>query len=243
MTPVVAYPARRSGACTLRQASEIWSIAGQVRWQILQSAGAISIKVLRSLDRVRVNDRTIEIAWDLDHAVHDENGQSVFGICETDPDSVGTAYVSVNGPLLKNRPDLLLSTAAHELAHVIFDVPETLTGEGVARRFRSVSASSAALHRTEVLSEWRANEFMGGVLAPPFAVHRELLRYARSESLALTRAPHAGRPRWPVVRGDNHPDALAGVMDVVAQEFGVSPRFIEVRLQRYGLISKTGGYP
>jgi hypothetical protein len=59
--------------------------------------------------------------------------------------------------------------------------------------------------------------------------------------MILVRTPHSGRPTWPVIAGNNDPDVLAGVIDVLGQVFGVSPRFIEVRLERYGLISKQKG--
>ena len=107
---------------------------------------------------------------------------------------------------------------------------------------RALAPSLAALVNVRDPRERRANEFMGGFLAPPFVVHRELLRRAREDGLPLARAPHLGRLGWPVVSGDSDPDSLAGLVAVLAQDFGVSPGFMSVRLQRYGLIStnKTG---
>jgi hypothetical protein len=242
MPTILRYPHAPSGACHLTEAVGIWAVAAQLRRQMGDALGGPAM-ALQNLERLYVNGRAIKVDWDFAHAVHDDAGRPVFGICETDPDSAGTAYVSVNGPLLKTRPDLLLSTAAHELGHVIFDVPAALAAPVRSkRRYRSFTSSASALLRGKGSSEWRANEFMGALLAPPFRLHRELLHHARTENMALARAPHAGRPTWPVVAGNNDPDTLAGVIAVLAQEFGVSPRFIEVRLARYGLVTpRTGG--
>lgn len=236
----LTYPHTRSGACSVREAAGIWAIAAQLRHQIAGASGSLVIDPRRLPVLCRglsVNGRTIRIEWDFDHAVHDDSGNPAFGVCETDGESLDTAYVSVNGPLLKDRADLLSSTSLHELGHAVLDVPNVLAAQEPRRRYRSFTASAASLMRSTNRSEWRANEFMGASLTPPFQLHRELLRQARSEELVLVRAPHCGRPTWPVLDGNkNDPDAVAGVIDVVAQEFGVSPRFVEVRLQRYGLI-------
>jgi hypothetical protein len=238
----LTYPHTRSGACSVREAAAIWAVASQFRRQV---AGAlddfvIEPRKLPSLCKeLSVNGRAITIDWDFEHAVHDDSGALAFGVCETDGESIDTAYVSINGPLLKDRPDLLRSTSIHELGHAVLDVPGVHGAQGTRRCYRSFTASAAALLRSRNHSEWRANEFMGAVLAPPLRLHRELLRHARSEELALVRAPHCGRPAWPAVDGvRNDSDVVAGVIDVVAQEFGLSPSFIEVRLDRYGLISR-----
>ena len=240
MTPAAAYPSTAAGQCTMTQATQIWAVAAALRRQI---GTTLSVGDLpRACPSIDVNGRPIEIAWDLDHAVHDESGQAVLGVCETDADAAGAAgaaYVSINGPLLKDRPDVMLSTAAHELGHVIFDVPAALAQPVSRRQFRSYTASSSALMRSESRSEWRANEFMGAFLAPPFELHKRLLRHARAEDMKLARAPNLGRPAWPVVCGRNDPDALSGVVAVLAQDFGVSPRFVEVRLRVYGLVANV----
>lgn len=247
MIPSLTFPHQRSGSPKAMQASAIWAVSAQLRRQITDLPDRAAIDPDCLLDRcacVAVNDRTIAIAWDCTHAVHDEAGRPVFGVCETDPDCPDTAFVSVNGPCLEGRPDLALSTIGHELGHVVFDVPPALCATSQnGQRYQSFTTGASALLRGEGISEWRANEFMGALLAPPYRLHRELLHYARSERLSLIRAVHSGRPAWPVVAADNDPDALAGVMSVIADEFGVSPRFIEVRLGRYGLIQNrmTGG--
>jgi hypothetical protein len=59
---------------------------------------------------------------------------------------------------------------------------------------------------------------------------------ARSEGLRLCRGPHLGRPASPIVAASNGAEALAGVLAALAGDFGVSEKFIAVRLSRYGLV-------
>ncbi len=241
MTPEISYPADMLSGPQGFEPTRVWAIAASLRRQIEAAAGR-PLNVVEdlgaALPTIAVNGAIIAIAWDFRHPVHDDDGHPVLGVCETDPDDSATAYVSVNGPLLSARPDLMLSTAAHELAHAVFDAPAMLQNAPAAgRRLRVLTPSLAALAHARDPRERRANEFMGGFLAPPFAVHRELLRRAREDGLPLARAPHLGRPAWPVVSGDTDADSLAGLVAVLAQDFGVSPGFMSVRLQRYGLIS------
>jgi hypothetical protein len=226
-----------TAAPRLSSPAQVWAVASQVRRQLpTGSAGTIDAEMLMAaIEGIDVNGRRFHVVWDADHAVHDDLGRPVFGVCETDHDSPGAAYVSINGPLLADCPDLILSTAAHELGHVIFDVP---AGH---RRYRAVTSSADAFLSAEFTSEWRANEFMGALLVPAFQLHRQLPRHAQSERLRLSRAPHHGRPGCPVVDADNEPDALAGVVAALGQHFGVSDSFIDVRLRRYGLIADRMG--
>jgi len=55
------------------------------------------------------------VAWDIDHPVHDDDGEPVLGVCEHDPAEPGTVMISLNGELLRDQPELLRSTAIHEL--------------------------------------------------------------------------------------------------------------------------------
>jgi hypothetical protein len=147
----------------------------------------------------------------------------------------GAALVSVNARMVAGRPDLAVSTAAHELGHVVFDIPAAL-GEQ-ARHYRSVTTGpNALLDGTTAVSERRANEFMGALLAPPVQLHLRMLLHARSERLRTLHAPHRGRPGSRVLAADNHPEAIEGVVAALAGDFGVSERFIAVRLSRYGLV-------
>ena len=210
------------------------AVAGRVRRQVVDGGGAIEPAVLASAARtMEINGQSWSVAWDFDHPVHDEAGDEVLGVCETDPAMPGAAFVSINSRMVAHRPDLAASTAAHELGHVLFDVPAA--GRG-ARRYRAFIQSVQTLNRSTRRIEARANEFMGALLAPPVLLHTRLLALAREERLQLARAPHHGRPGSPVVAADNAPDAVAGIVAALAAEFGVSDRFIAVRLGSYGLV-------
>jgi hypothetical protein len=68
------------------------------------------------------------------------------------------------------------------------------------------------------------------------ALHTRLLAHARSEGLRLSRGPHQGRPGGPILAAGNPHEAVGGVLAALAGDFGVSERFIAVRLSRYGLV-------
>jgi hypothetical protein len=239
MTIVVQYPHHAaSGAPRPLSAEALWAVAAQVRRQAMagREGFALGAEVLvAAASEVRANGRAVAVAWDLAHPVHDETGLPVLGVCETDPELPDTALVSVNARMVAGRPDLAASTAAHELGHVLFDVPAALSAP--VRRYRSVTADpDALLDRTAAASERRANEFMGALLAPPVPLHLRLLVHARAEGLRTVHAPHHGRQGSRVLAADNPPDAVAGVVAAVAGDFGISERFVRVRLARYRLV-------
>jgi len=238
MALVVRYPCQpSSGAARLLPLATVRAVAAQVRRQLLPAGDALAVPLPRLLAEAReiaVNGRAFSVQWDLTRALRDQHGRPVLGICDVDPDEPDWAYVSIDAPATTNRPDLALSTAAHELGHLVFDVPAALGGG--LRRYRAVAASSEALERAGRGAEGRANEFMGALLAPPVPLHTRLLALARAEGLRLARAPHEGRPASPVVAPGNPPDLVAGVLAALAAEFGVTERFIAVRAARYGLV-------
>lgn len=239
MSIIIDYPHHAaSGAPQPLSAQTLWGVAAQVRRQAMvgQEGFALPIAALVSAtDTVSANGRAIMVSWELGHPVHDASGGAVLGVCETDPDVPGAALVSVNARMVAGRPDLAVSTAAHELGHVVFDVPVAL-GEP-SRHYRSVTVGpNALLDRTTAISERRANEFMGALLAPPVQLHLRMLVHAHAERLRTVHAPHRGRPGSRVLAADNHPEAIEGVIAALAGDFGVSERFITVRLGRYGLV-------
>jgi Zn-dependent peptidase ImmA (M78 family) len=186
---------------------------------------------------VTVNGRRLTVAWEFGSAVHDADGAPVLGVCEIDAALPDTAVVSVNGQAVAGRPDLAASTAAHELGHVLFDVPPALASADPQRRYRAtLSRAEDLLDRTTARAERRANEFMGALLAPAGPLHMRLLVHARAEGLRMVHAAHHGRPGSRILAASNPPDAVAGVLAALADDFGVSERFIAVRLQRYRLI-------
>ncbi len=238
MTIAIAYPT--ATALSPRRevaAAAIRAVAAQVRRQIPLEGDSLAMALPTLIDACRVvevNGQRLAVSWDVGRALCDESGQSVLGLCDIDPHEPGWAYIAVNGPMTTNRPDLALSTAAHELGHLLFDVPAAL-GRG-ERRYRAVASSPGALERQGRGAEARANEFMGALLAPPVPLHTRLLAYARGEGLRLCRGPHEGRPASPIVAAGNSHEALGGVLAALAGDFGVSERFIAVRLSRYGLV-------
>ena len=221
-------------------AEKIWALASSLRKQVLPEKPEHPLEassIARLCPRLAINGRVIEVGWDLENRVHDVDGHEVYGVCEIETEALGTVSVSINGPLLETRPDLLLSTAAHELGHVVFDAPEILSNRcGTRRQYRTAESAARDFTTAETRSEWFANEFMGALLVPALALHRRLLAHAREERLETTKTRSLGHPAWPVVSAGNDPEALAGITDVLAQEFGVSPRFITVRLSQYSLI-------
>lgn len=230
--PATALNARRDTA-----APAIRAVAAQVRRQLQPDREGLAVQLhalLGASRDVEVNGQRLAVSWDTERALHDEAGRPVLGICDTDPHEPGWAYLAVDGPTTLHRPDIALSTAAHELGHLLFDVPAALArGE---RRYRAVARSAEALDRVGRGAEARANEFMGALLAPPVMLHTRLLAHARSEELRLARGQHQGRPGSPIIAAGNSSEALAGIAAALAGDFGVSERFIAVRLARYGLV-------
>lgn len=230
--PAAALNARRDAAVPA-----IRAVAAQVRRQLQPGADGLAVQLpalLAASHQVEVNGQRLAVSWDTERALRDELGRPVLGMCDTDPDEPGWAYLAVDGPATLHRPDLALSTAAHELGHLLFDVPAALArGE---RRYRAVARSAEALDRVGRGAEARANEFMGALLVPPVMLHTRLLAHARSEGLRLARGPNQGRPGSPIVAAGNPAEALAGIAAALAGDFGVSERFIAVRLTRYGLV-------
>lgn len=238
MSVSLTYPHEpRTGAPEPLSADAVWAVAAQLRAAVPRHDnpwGLRAAALIATATRLDINRRQIGVDWDFDHPVHDETGQEVLGICETDPAAPGLALVSVNAPMVANYPELALSTVAHEVGHIVFDVP---AASGYpARRYRSVIAGPDSLDSATLRSERRANEFMGAVLVPPAPLHLRLITHARAEKLRMVHAPHRGRPGCRVLARDTPPEALAGVIAALAGDFGVSDRFIAVRLQRYRLI-------
>ena len=239
MPAPISYPHIPETAQPLPLAANVlWNVATQVRAAVSRQHSPWALDpaaLVRTASHLEINGRRITATWDLDRPVVDEAGCAVLGICETDPHLPGVALVSVNGVMVKDRPDLALSTIAHEIGHIVFDVPGTV-GQP-ARCYRAITRSPECLSKAERRSERRANEFMGALLVPPNALHVRLVQCARAEGVRMVHAPHRGRPGLRVLAPETHPEALAGLTAVLAGDFGVSDRFIAVRLCRYRLIA------
>ena len=239
MPAFVSYPHAPETAQPLPLSAELlWTVAAQMRATVARqpSPWALDPKALvLAASHLDVNGRVITATWDLDSPIRDEAGREVLGICETDPQLPGVALVSVNGAMVACRPELALSTIAHEIGHIVFDVPSTV--DQPARRYRAVTSGPDCLSKTQARSERRANEFMGALLVPSHALHLRLVQCVRADGVRMVHAPHRGRPGLRVLAADTDLEALAGLTAVLAADFGVSDRFIAVRLRRYRLIA------
>jgi hypothetical protein len=236
MVIAVEYPCFASGEPRRLAAKAVRSVATELRRQLL---GAVARPLgvpdlVRRTKRLRVNGRTLRIAWDIEHAVHDHEGEGVLGVCEHDPGEPGTVMISLNADELCDQPELLRSTAAHELGHAVFDMPAAMATRSM-RVFRS-RAEARATDAPIDWREWRADEFMGAFLAPK----RQLARSFAREASAL-----GATMRWNVIDDLPTPSlaanevgwsAIGAIAGALAEEFGVTDSFIGVRLRKYGLV-------
>ena len=167
--------------------------------------------------RLAVNGVVFDVIWDIAGTVHDEDGREVMGVCEHDADEPDQVMISLNRRVLGERPDLLRSTAGHELGHGVFDMPAAVQGERqlrlnlgegpvVRRAFRIVSPGPEHLRDSRSPDgpmdwrEWRANEFMGAFLAPPDpAASPACCVWPDKRAYPSRSRPHRGKPGYPVV--------------------------------------------
>lgn len=216
---------------------EIWAVAHAVRGQMvppLHRRLALD-EIGGAANRAEVNGVSFDIDWDLDHEVLNPAGQPVMGVTEYDRASPECVMVSINGPALNAHENLLRSTIAHELGHVVFDAPAWVTTTPAGSAFLSPDASSGRGRRDP--REQRANEFMGALLVPPALLRVDLQRHARKGRFAPS--PHPSR----IIRGApaydscaQDPDALGEAVFALAELYGVSESFMRVRLARYDLL-------
>jgi hypothetical protein len=215
--------------------SELWQLGAEARAQLRPREPKLDLTLLCSgARRLRINGFDLETRWETLPQVLDERGHPVLGAIEYDAELARIAQVSLNSAELQEREDLTLSTAAHELAHAVFDAPAWMLkaerpGAGqvryrtVVRRFRVRTGFDP--------SEWRANEFMGSFLAPP-----KMLRHHMTKVLVELGLPRAFDQKGaPVLdTATSGPHELQCVADELAMRFGLSIAFIEYRLHKYG---------
>jgi hypothetical protein len=236
MVVQVEYPCFASGEPRRLAAKTVGAVATALRQRL---AGVVARPLdvdalMHRTKRLWVNGRVLNVAWDIDHPVHDDGGEAVLGVCEHDPAEPGTIMISLNGEVLQDQPELLRSTAVHELGHAVFDMPAALTA-GSARAFRS-GLKAPAKDAPIDWREWRADEFMGAFLAPKRQLARAFAREASAVGATI---------RWNVVDeiptpciaakevGGSEIDAIACAL---AEEFGVSESFMGVRFRKYRLV-------
>ena len=116
-----------------------------------------------------MNGIEIVAHWD-PRSVRDGKGREALGVTEADPALPGVLLISLNADLIAGR-DLKRSTLAHELGHALFDGPSMLRQAGQPA-FAMVTPDEEHLvkptrgHGEMDWREFRANEFMGALLAP-----------------------------------------------------------------------------
>ena len=250
----VTYPTfSPSGEVRPLPAEAIHVIARDVRRQVCGGLWAKPLPAESLIRRVAVlvvNGVKLTTIWDTQHEVHDDEGRPAMGVCEYDPESPGCVMMSLNAAVVGERPDLAISTTAHELGHAIFDIPaaeiasQREDAAAPRRVFRYVTTDeqhfrTAGAKDASFWAEYRANEFMGGLLVPPDLLHRTLVNCAGQLGVPLTGGSDQGSKfGYPLVDGQRwDPTQQDALLDELAGIFGVSPAFIWVRLRKCRLIA------
>lgn len=243
------YPHVRATYEPMRlRAVDIWALGEAARAQILVGLPRAKVDVARIMKRTRqmcVNGLAFETHWEFAKALADDAGQPAFGATEHDDEWPSAAMIYLNAEQLHDRDDLSRSTAAHELGHAVFDTPAWIYRKRQAslpfeatgsqnRRYQSVGQVQTGSNAID-WREWRANEFMGALLAPRNLLHRHL--HKRASALGVPMAATAADTELPIVDGRKAGlDALETLAIDLAEIFGVSIEFIHVRLRKYKLV-------
>jgi len=247
---------------------KVAELASETRQQLVDSGtDAITLNVLRSIERMNVNGISFALWVGVDQPVTDEDGNAVLGVCEFDPDaSMDAAVLSVTHVCEIASPELVLSTFAHELGHAVFDAPawihEAAQGAGLfddpeltARKaYRTTTPDAehlskpkpAPVQNTELeasirFAEFRANEFMGSLLVPRQHLMRSVEVLAEQHKVTIARSPSLD-PDFPGIgmtlsaKSSFGLDGMDPLLKALATRFGVTPKFIRVRMDRYGLL-------
>jgi len=233
----VEYPSFGSGEPVRLSAEAIRALGADLRRRLLGFVvrPVEPADLFRRTARLRVNGAQLRLVWDAEHPVHDDKGIPVLGVCEHDPDEPGEIMISLNSDLLEDRPELLRSTAAHELGHAIFDMPAAMAGR-TARAFRSRVEARAADAPVD-WREWRADEFMGAFLAPRRQLTRAFMREASAVGASIAWRGDDESPTPYMKASRNGWSVIETIVATLAGEFGLSEPFIAVRLRKYGLIA------
>lgn len=250
---------------------EVEGIAVQARRQLVaDTTDAIGLSVLREINKLKINGVEFDLWVDTEHQVSDEEGQPVLGVCEFDPDAAPNAALLLVSPAVNAASQaLVLSTFAHELGHAIFDAPAWIVAAhngpglfddhaGEARRaYRTTTrdadhlAKAAAVRNTELekkihFAELRANEFMGSLLVPRQPLCRAIEELAPMYEVTIHRSPSLD-PDFPgmalklTVDGGVSAFDMESLQKALGKRFGVNRRFIQVRMERYGLLTTGAG--
>jgi hypothetical protein len=241
MVLAIAYPSTAAGDPHRLSAQKIASIASDIRSRLfgIQPRPVDVAALIAKTARLLVNGKPITLSWGLDRPIHDENGHEALGVCENDPELPDTVMISVNASLLAHQQEVIRSTAAHEFAHAIFDMPAAMGGN-IRRTFRTSVAPAIARPGAPIdWVEWRADEFMGAFLVPADKLARVLPKHASALDLPFRwRAAPDGRS-VPFVDLDPSEGTLGLLVDELAEAFGVTAAFMSVRLAKGGFIGRS----
>lgn len=240
MVLAIAYPSTAVGDPHRLSAQKIASIASDIRSRLfgIQPRPVDVSALIAKTARLVVNGKPITLSWGLDRPIHDDDGREALGVCENDPELPDTVMISVNASLLAHQPEVIRSTAAHEFAHAIFDMPAAMGGN-IRRTFRTSAPPATARPGAQIdWVEWRADEFMGAFLVPADKLARVLPKHASALDLPFRwRAAPDGRS-VPFVDLDPSEGTLGLLVDDLAEAFGVTAAFMSVRLAKGGFIGR-----
>lgn len=229
----IAYPSYPSGEPRPMKAAVVQHVATQLRARLFKGAARrIEVpEIVRRAVHMNINGRQVRFMWDIAHAVHGKDGDTVLGVCEYDPQEPRAVMISIHSELVK-EPELFRSTTVHELAHAVFDMPAGLGGSArrVFRTRRDINRSAAPIE----WREWRADEFMGTFLVPRYQLSKAFARCMTGTGLQLRWHGNGKVPIPALLVRETAAEAVDGITDLLAEEFGVSPAFMAVRLSKYG---------
>lgn len=180
--------------------------------------------------------------------------------------SMDAAVLSVTHVCEIASPELVLSTFAHELGHAVFDAPawihEAAQGAGlfddpaltVRKAYRTTTPDAEHLSKPKLttvqntelessirFAEFRANEFMGSLLVPRQHLLRAIEVLAEQHKVTICRGQSLD-PDFPgmgmtlTAKRSFGFDGMEPLLKALATRFGVTPKFIRVRMDRYGLL-------
>ena len=216
--------------------AEIWAVATSLRRQLVPDSLERRVPLRdigEHLSRLEINGVAFDVDWDLDHRVANRAGQQVMGVTEYDKASPDCVLVSVNGPMLQGSDTLLRSTIAHEIGHLVFDAPGWILIPPDA----PVRSEFDGMKNRRDPREVRANELMGALLVPPWLLRVDWHRQAKRQRFPAAEHPStviSGAPAYDGASLDG--DAVEEAIFTLAERYGVSQSFIQVRLERYDLL-------
>lgn len=128
---------------------EVERIAATARQQLVaDNIDAVSFDALRQISGLKINGIDFALEVSTDYAVHDEQGNHVFGVCEFDPAMPDAAMVSIS-PVGESFSELLaLSTLVREAK---FDTSDFATAK---ERGCEGSALHVSRARADSRNEW-----------------------------------------------------------------------------------------